>query len=135
MSSGRFSSKIILNHYFSKKQGLRAAISSVDGIGRRLLSFLDADGTCEPSFLPPVPAHGREKADVVPRCRLNANSKIAGHSPFWEYGLASLLSLTLVVPGTRYGEWNASGTPGEPAEDFSSPGRSSLYASMSARPC
>jgi len=80
---------------FPKNRGYGAAIkqawmeSDAD-----LLSFLDADGTCEPKFFAPLCRRLiEEEADVVLGCRLNANSKMPVIRRVGNFIFASLLSV------------------------------------------
>ena len=80
---------------FPKNRGYGAAIkeawmeSDAD-----LLSFLDADGTCDPKFFAPLCRHLiEEEADVVLGCRLNANSKMPVIRRVGNFIFASLLSV------------------------------------------
>src|SRR5215468_3845306 len=75
--ASRFSDRIILI-VFPKNRGYGAAIKEAWARSDAdLLGFLDADGTCDPTFFADLSVTLiRKDADVVLGCRLNKNSKM-----------------------------------------------------------
>lgn len=94
---------------FEKNRGYGAAIS--EGWSRSdadLLSFLDADGTCDPNYFIPMANDLVEKnADVVLGCRLNKNSRMplirrVGNTMFaWMLSAFSLTHVKDTASGMR----------------------------------
>jgi glycosyltransferase involved in cell wall biosynthesis len=80
---------------FEHNRGYGAAIKEAwRQSDAELLSFLDADGTCDPKFFADLCiALEREKADVVLGCRLHAGSKMPAIRRLGNFIFASLLTV------------------------------------------
>lgn len=79
---------------FPKNRGYGAAIMEAwNQSDAELLSFLDADGTCDPKFFAPLCRKlEEEKADIVLGCRLNKDSRMPPIRRFGNTIFAWLLS-------------------------------------------
>lgn len=80
---------------FRKNRGYGAAIKAAwSQSDAELLGFLDADGTCDPTFFRPLcDAIERDHADVVLGCRLNEQSKMPLIRRFGNFVFATILSV------------------------------------------
>ncbi len=79
---------------FEKNLGYGAAIKEAwRQSDAELLSFLDADGTCDPEFFATLcDLLEREQADVALGCRINKNSRMPAIRRFGNFLFATLLS-------------------------------------------